>query len=180
MKETIGDRTRTHGLSKTPLYWVWSTIIDRCENPKNRRYKSYGAKGIYLCTEWRTDFKKFYDWAMEKGWKRGMHVDKDIIPRKLGIEAKVYSPEMCSIVTRTDNINCTSSNKYIIYNGQEKTVAQWAKIKNINPFIIYKRLRRGWSVKDAIETPNISGRKLEYLKRNEKKLISHSFGFINA
>lgn len=48
-----------HGHSRNPLYPVWRTMIQRCHNPKNHKYSSYGNRGIFVCLEWRDSFEKF-------------------------------------------------------------------------------------------------------------------------
>lgn len=45
---------RTHGQSSTPEYKVWKTIRDRCNNPKSKKYPSYGGRGIKLCERWNS------------------------------------------------------------------------------------------------------------------------------
>ncbi len=42
-------KTRTHGMSKTPIYYTWLNIRNRCQEPKNQDYKDYGARGIKVC-----------------------------------------------------------------------------------------------------------------------------------
>lgn len=34
-------------------------MIQRCENPRNKRYALYGGRGIRVCDEWRHDFGAF-------------------------------------------------------------------------------------------------------------------------
>lgn len=75
----------------------------RCYNKKTKNYKFYGARGVKVCKEWLRDPQKFIDWAVKNGWKPGLHLDKDIIPHKLGIPALLYSPEMCCFVTPKEN-----------------------------------------------------------------------------
>jgi hypothetical protein len=150
-KSFIGVKTTTHGLTSTPLYPVWCNMIARCEDIKNNRYHRYGGRGVTICDEWRNDFRKFYDWALENGWRKGLEIDKDI--KGTGSH---YSPEMCCVVTGKQNSNKRSNNKFIEYSGQIKTVAQWAEEKLVSPFLIYKRLSRGWTPKEAIETPLIT------------------------
>ena len=41
----------------------------RCFNPNNPKYKSYGGKGITICDEWLNDFQAFYAWAYANGYK---------------------------------------------------------------------------------------------------------------
>jgi hypothetical protein len=50
---------RTHGLSRTPLYPVWNGMRHRCHNPKSKAFKTYGARGIYVCERWFNSFEDF-------------------------------------------------------------------------------------------------------------------------
>jgi hypothetical protein len=54
----IEIRTR-HSKSDTLEYYIWSQMIQRCENPKNKHYKDYGQRGISVCERWH-NFKNFY------------------------------------------------------------------------------------------------------------------------
>lgn len=38
--------------SDHPFYGTWSNMRDRCNNPNNKDYKFYGAKGIKVCFRW--------------------------------------------------------------------------------------------------------------------------------
>ena len=48
-----------HGMHGTPEYRIWDAIVQRCENPKNTAYKSYGGRGIKVCERWHK-FENFY------------------------------------------------------------------------------------------------------------------------
>ena len=58
------ERLTTHGemtgrgKRATKEYACWQNIFQRCENPNNPRYKSYGAKGVTVCKAWH-EFDKF-------------------------------------------------------------------------------------------------------------------------
>ena len=41
------------------VYWIWSSMIQRCENPNNKSFFNYGARGISVCKEWRDSSKQF-------------------------------------------------------------------------------------------------------------------------
>lgn len=49
------------GMTNTREAWSYANMMARCHNPKNKRYKDYGAKGIVVCEEWRNSRKKFYE-----------------------------------------------------------------------------------------------------------------------
>ena len=62
----IDMHPKTHGMSgrgkkKHKLYWVWAAMIQRCINPKEKRYKDYGGRGITVCDRWRNSFENFYE-----------------------------------------------------------------------------------------------------------------------
>ena len=42
------------------FYWIWSAMIQRCTNPKNKYFFNYGGRGIDVCESWRKyeNFKK--------------------------------------------------------------------------------------------------------------------------
>ena len=52
-----GDGTKKGG--RTKEYCAWTNMIQRCYNPKHKRFKSYGAKGVVVCQPWRDDFAAF-------------------------------------------------------------------------------------------------------------------------
>jgi hypothetical protein len=93
--------SKTHGLSTHPLYSVWKDIKARCTNPNSENYKKYyGAKGVTMCEEWLNSPETFIKWALNNGWKKGMHIDKDI---KNENDTAIYSPFTCSVVDPRDN-----------------------------------------------------------------------------
>ena len=48
-----------HNASNTPEYRTWAGMKNRCLNPNNPRYKSYGGRGISVCSEWIESFSAF-------------------------------------------------------------------------------------------------------------------------
>lgn len=58
-REQLTARNKTHGLSKHELYSTWRNILTRCYNERNIYFPFYGARGITVCNEWRTDFERF-------------------------------------------------------------------------------------------------------------------------
>jgi hypothetical protein len=58
--ESRSERMTTHGMSKTPLYFVWNTMIQRCHRPSSPSWADYGGRGIKVAKRWRT-FQNFYE-----------------------------------------------------------------------------------------------------------------------
>ncbi len=114
------------------LYEVWKGMKARCRDKNHASYRNYGGKGVTVCDEWRSDFKSFYKWAMENGYKKGLQIDKDIKGNGL-----LYSPEMCCFVTRTDNMRASHHTKMNlekvgIIRESKKSVLELSKFFNVH------------------------------------------------
>lgn len=66
------------GMSRTKLYSVLDGMRSRCYNPRNARYKDYGARGITVCDQWmgRQGRENFLNWAVQNGYKEGLSIDR--------------------------------------------------------------------------------------------------------
>lgn len=46
-------RRSTHRLTKTAEYQVWTNMKKRCHKSTHKSFKTYGARGIIVCDQWR-------------------------------------------------------------------------------------------------------------------------------
>lgn len=91
-----GRRTNvTHDMSRTRLYRVWASMRERCSNPKNKRFKDYGGRGISVCPEWQ-DASAFLEWANTHGYRPGLQIDR------IDNDGP-YEPGNCRFVTAKEN-----------------------------------------------------------------------------
>lgn len=151
----ISKANTTHGISiRHPLYIIWNGIKGRCSNPNIECYPSCGGKGVKVCELWENDFKAFYDWALANGWKKGLNIDKDLIPKRLEIPALLYSPEMCCITTSKENQNGRGNNIIVEYKGEHLTLKQIAEKYNVKYLLLWNRyVKLNWDIEKAIITP---------------------------
>lgn len=138
------EKATRHGMCGTPEYRSWQHVLDRCGNVSNKDYLHYGGRGIAVCPEWKS-FEQFY---------------ADMGPRpspKHSIDRKDnngnYCKENCRWATRKEQHNNQRSNKMLTYNGETRTMSQWAEEAGISYSALRYRLIRGWSVEKALTTP---------------------------
>jgi hypothetical protein len=143
-KEIASKRLKTHGLTKTRLYRIWSHIKERCYNPNHDAYKNYGGRGIKMCSEWLSDFVNFYNWAIINGYADNLTIDRIN-------NNSDYNPKNCHWVNRTyQNRNRRNTIKFT-YENESKTLQEWAEIKNIKYHTLYQRVYKlNWTIEKAI------------------------------
>jgi hypothetical protein len=54
-----GDTSREGGRKLPPEYIAWTSMKNRCTNPKCQRYDRYGGRGIKVCPEWMAGYEAF-------------------------------------------------------------------------------------------------------------------------
>lgn len=63
---------RSHGMSRTPVHAVWKSMKQRCQNPKCKDYKHYGALGVRVCERWQ----KFENFYADMGEPKGLTLER--------------------------------------------------------------------------------------------------------
>ena len=119
------------------LYTIWKSMRHRCCNPKCKSYVRYGGRGIYICKEWKDDFKAFCDWSLINGYSDTLTLDRE--DNDMG-----YDPINCRWVTHKKQQNNKSNNVFIIYKGIRRTAQEWSDNTGILAHTIISRYKKGW------------------------------------
>lgn len=141
-REQITKSITKHGKSGTIEYRKWYGMHTRCSSPKSQSYKSYGAKGITVCEEWKS-FETFYRDMGEAG--EGMSLERKD-------SSKGYCPENCEWIPleRQQMNRCTS----IIKGTSLRELAE-THGKDLNN-VKYLYHKKKMSVEDSIREAKIS------------------------
>lgn len=161
---------KTHGLTKTRLFRIWTSMKNRCHNVRAHAYSQYGGRGISVCEEWRNDVVAFKNWAMDNGYADHLTIDRIDVNDD-------YSPHNCRWVSYKTQQNNRRNNVIIEYNGETHTLAEWEEISGLG-VCLRERIKHKWSIKDAFETPKqTSGYKIKFKTGKSPKIktgLSHT------
>lgn len=135
----------SHPLKKK-LKDLYRNMIKRCYDPRNHRYEDYGARGIAVCDEWRSDRYVFYKWCLNNGIQPELMIDRKN-------NDGPYAPWNCKFSTATEQANNTRKNVFLEWGGKRLTMAQWARELGVRPLAVQHRVYRGWSVERIITQP---------------------------
>ena len=142
-RETVPGSNTTHGMTNTRIYRLWSMMHDRCRNPRNKRYESYGARGIAVCERWAS-FETFYaDMGDRPEGKTLNRIDND----------GPYAPWNCEWGTDKEQARNKRDNKLLTFQGKTQPLAAWAEELGLNYNTLNTRVQRGWSDERVLGTP---------------------------
>lgn len=140
------------GRKNERLYAVWTNIKGRCYTITDDAYELYGGRGIKMCDEWHYDYGSFREWALNNGYDETAHSHQCTLDR---IDPNGnYCPENCRWADPEVQQNNKRTNFIIEYCGEERTLAQWSKILDVDMIVLWSRLRKyKWTVEKAFTTP---------------------------
>ena len=143
-----GDKRFVHGLSKCRLYNIWAKMKSRCYNEKEPCFPRYGGRGIKICAQWHSDFKKFHAWAMANGYSDELSIDR--FPNADGD----YKPSNCRWATPAQQGSNRASDLKIFFRGERKNLSDLARQVGIGRATVRHRIFvGGWSIEKALTTP---------------------------
>jgi hypothetical protein len=148
-KDIRDARNFKHGMAKrgatrTKTYVAWTTMNKRCVNPRTAKFPRYGGRGIVVCERWKHSFPNFL-------------ADMGECPPGMSIERRDndgnYEPSNCYWATPKEQANNTRRNRWLIFQGETRTLSDWAERVGIHRRTISSRLKMGWSIDQALTFP---------------------------
>ncbi len=122
-------------------------MLRRCYTDEREDYHNYREHGIRVCDEWLNSFDKFALWAINNGVEENLTLDR------INNNGN-YEPSNCRWVSRYVQNNNKAIVHTIRYNGEEKTISDWAAEYGIKrKTLAYRLLVSGWSVEKSLTTP---------------------------
>lgn len=121
-----------HGYVYHKLYAIWNSMIQRCNNPKNKGYHNYGGRGIAVCDRW-LEFKSFLEDMGNR--PEGLTLDRIDNDRD-------YCKENCRWATYAQQNRNYRRNVFITINNETKCLKDWCQELNLNYSMVCSRIYR--------------------------------------
>lgn len=138
-----GQNNKTHGMTRTPEYKAWQSMKDRCYNEDCPNYPLYGGRGILVWADWIRSFERFYrDMGPRPSPKHSLD--------RIDVNGN-YRPDNCRWATAKEQSNNKRNNHMFEYDGQRKTLTQWADLYGIPiPTLSSRLFRDQLSIEEAL------------------------------
>jgi len=139
--EGIINRSTTHGMSRSPEYKVYTSMVNRCTNKEYLEYDLYGGRGIKVSSLWDT-FEKFYAYMGPRpsiGWQLD-RIDNE----------KGYEPGNVKWATKTQNARNKRNTVYVDYLGVKTPLKEVAEKTGVDYHALFYRYQKGLTGSELI------------------------------
>ena len=146
----VGKR---HNLWGTAEYRAWQNMRRRCYEKTNKKYASYGGRGIEVCEERRASPERFY---LDMGPRPSPRHSLDRIDNDGN-----YEPSNCRWATsqqqfenRSGRASVFKPRKLFELGGEILPLNAWAKRYGVSSAAVrYRMGKRGWGLHKSLATP---------------------------
>ena len=144
------EKTTKHGHASTPTYKSWHAMKQRCEGKGG--HASYVERGITVCDRWL----EFENFLQDMGLRpHGTTLDRID-------NAKGYEPSNCRWADHITQANNRDTCVKQSVNNEFLTIAEAARKYGKHISGVRHRVRKGWTLADAVTTPMRNGKGLTW------------------
>lgn len=143
-----GNGRFRHGEVATKEYIAWTNMKARVIRGTEHNFVYYKGKGIKVCDQWASSFETFLE---DMGYAPSPKHEID----RINVDGH-YEPSNCRWVSKHTQMNNTTRNVSITYDGKTMHLREWARELGIYPSLISKRMKKGLPVEKVLSTHHLS------------------------
>lgn len=150
-RKFMRTKFRTHGHTAgnrpTGTYQSWSDMKGRCTDPKDKFFHRYGGRGIRYSRRW----EKFENFLVDMGERpEGLSLERKNVHRN-------YSRSNCCWATAKQQMRNLDKTLWIRFGGKKRSLAEIVEMTGSSYHRTYHRLKRGWTIQQALDAPVRAG-----------------------
>lgn len=134
--EVNAKKQRTHGMTGTRQYTIWSKMIQRCKDKNAINYNDYGGRGIKVCDNWEK-FEGFWE-SMKSTYQNNLTLERIEVNGN-------YEPSNCRWATELEQANNKRNTVFIEVDGLKISSQDWCREHGFDHRYVQHRIRMGWS-----------------------------------
>jgi len=150
----------------SPERSAWNHMIQRCTNPKDLKFESYGARGITIYPEWRKSFKAFLEYV---GPRPSPKHSLDRYPNNDGN----YEPGNVRWATANQQARNTRQTRFLSMDGEKKSVVDWAGEFKRDVNALKTRIKKGIPTEIALAAEPDSLQGIKDTKKYMRALVQN-------
>jgi hypothetical protein len=129
-------------------------MVQRCTNPAAKDWPDYGGRGITICDRWRESFAAF---AADVGARPARAMPARAMLDRVE-NNRGYEPGNVRWSTPNEQARNRRSTRVIEYQGQRRSMVEWAEATGIPYSTLRTRLRDGWPIERALTELSFVGK----------------------
>jgi hypothetical protein len=133
-----------HGHYRSAEYRAWRILRARCNNPKDKDYRRYGGRGIYVDPSWDSFPAFLASVGPRPSPEHSIERVKNDGP---------YAPGNCRWATRSEQQRNKRSNRLLTLRGETKPIVAWAEQLKMGWQTLMNRVNAGWSEDRLLSEP---------------------------
>lgn len=142
--ENMRKLSSTHGKSKTAIYRVYRSMLNRCSSMNLHNSHRYVGRGITVCEAWLNSFENFY---ADMGDRPTAKHQLDRLDNSLG-----YYKENCRWVSPQENARNRDNSIAVEVDGEHITLKDLAIKLGIKYGTLYYRYTKGYRGSDLYKS----------------------------
>ena len=128
-------KTKPNATKRHPLFYRWTSMRQRCNNPNNPSYHNYGGRGIKVCDKWESSFNAFVQ-------DMGMPPDKSYTLDRIDNDGD-YTPENCRWASPKQQLVNQRRSIRITISGKTMHAMEWSDKHGVSYQMITRKFRDG-------------------------------------